>query len=279
MMTALLLASAQTWAAYGKFPPPVAPFINRALPLARVRIPIVFPLVGAGAYNDDYNSQRSGFHHTGIDIRAPKMTPIVAPISGTLGFKIHTFWIYGDNGWKVLGTHLNDDTPGTNDGRENFDFMFAPNLRFGDPVEAGQLIGYVGNSGDATGPHLHFEIFSPKGIRNPYPSLKGSIRISTPTRVIRNLRDVPAKGEERYEVCKRNWVHLSGSFYGMLVAKQYDNGKVIMSQSPSFVSFRFSQDLVEHLDVDAWPLDRPASIYFYRDGDQLVVTKVVEPEG
>ncbi|MBI1332816.1 MAG: M23 family metallopeptidase [Armatimonadetes bacterium] len=278
MIGAFIFATAQTWAAYGKFPPPVAPFVNHNLPLARVHLPMVFPLIGSCSYNDDYNTQRSGFHHTAIDIRARKMTPIVAPISGVVGFKVHTFWIYGSDGWKVLGTHLNDDTPGTNDGKDNFDFMFAPNLRFGDHVQSGQLIGYVGDSGDATGPHLHFELFSPKGIRNPYPSLKAAMKTAWPVRIIRNLEAAPESGQERYEVCKRNWVHLTGSFYGMLTAKQYDNGRVITTKSPSFVTFKFPQDLVDQIDVDSWPTDRPASIYFRREGDQTVVTKIVQPD-
>ena len=278
MISALILMSAQTWAAYGKFPPPVAPYSNRNLPNSRVRMPIIFPLIGAGSYNDDYNSQRRGFRHTGIDIRAPKMTPIVSPIRGTFGYKVHTFWVYGDYGWKVLGTHLNDDTPGTNDGKNNFDFMFAPNLRFGDRVEAGQLLGYVGNSGDATGPHLHFEMHSPNGIRDPFPSLKSSVRTQMPIRVMRNLDDRPDKGQERYEICKRNWVHMTGSFYGILTGKQYDNGRVIMSKVPSFITLKLPQDLVDRVDVDSWSTDRPASIYFYRDGDRVIVTKLVPPE-
>lgn len=278
MFSALLLMSAQTWAAYGAIPPPVAPYSNNTLPLARTKVPIVYPLTIWGSYNDDYNSQRRGFRHTGIDIRAPKMTPILAPINGTIGFKTHTFWIYGDYGWKILGTHLNDDTPGTHDGKDNFDFMFAPNIRFGDHVQAGQLIGYVGDSGDATGPHLHFEMYSPNGIRNPYPSLKGAVHTNIPVRVIRNIEDKPELKQERFEVCRRNWVHLSGSFYGMIVAKQFDTGRVIMTKSPSFVSFRIPTEISDKFDIETWPTDRPASIYFRRDRDQLVVTRVVPPE-
>ncbi len=278
MISALLLASTQTWAAYGNFPPPVAPFSNRSLPVSHTRMPIVFPLVGYNSYNDDYNSHRSGFRHTGIDIRAPKMTPIVSPIKGHIGFKIHSFWIYGDYGWKILGTHLNDDTPGTNDGKNNFDFMFAPNIRFGDHVEAGQLIGYVGDSGDATGPHLHFEMYSPNGIRNPFPSLKSAIHADGPVRVFRNIQDKPDPGMERFEICKRNWSHLSGNFFGILVGKQYDNGRVIMSRSPSFVTFNFPEGLADKADIDSWPTDRPASVYFYREAGKMIITKLVPPD-
>ena len=241
-------------------------------------MPIVFPIIGGCSYNDDYNTQRKGFRHTGIDIRAPKMTPIVAPFKGTFGYKIHSFWIYGDYGWKCLGTHLNDDTPGTDDGKNNFDFMFAPNLRFGDKVQAGQLIGYVGNSGDATGPHLHFEMYSPNGIRDPFPSLQAAIHADRPVRTIRSREEKPDYQQERYEICKRNWVHQTGHFYGIVVAKQYDTGRVIMTKYPSFVTFKFPEQLAEKLDVDSWPNDRPASVYFVRKGNDVVVTKVVQPD-
>lgn len=241
-------------------------------------MPIIFPLIGGAGYKNDYNSQRSGFKHTGIDMRASKMTPIVAPFKGTLGFKVHSFWIYGEYGWKCLGTHLNDDTPGTNDGKNNFDFMFAPNLRHGDHVEAGQLIGYVGNSGDATGPHMHFEMYSPQGIRNPYPSLQASVRENHPLRVLRSLDEKPERAQERYEICKRNWIKSTGSFYGILTAKQYDTGRVIMSKRPSFVTFTFPSELSDKLDIDSWPTDRPASVYFRREGDNVFVTKVVPPD-
>jgi murein DD-endopeptidase MepM/ murein hydrolase activator NlpD len=278
MISVLMVAAGQVWAAYGKFPPPVAPYSTKSLNTARVKMPIIFPLIGGSNYSDDFNAPRSGHRHTGIDIKAPKMTPIVAPFKGRFGYKVHSFWIYGDYGWKCLGTHLNDDTPGTNDGKNNFDFMFAPNLNFGDHVEAGQLIGYVGNSGDATGPHLHFEMYSPVGIRDPFPSLQHAMHINMPTRVIRNLNEKPDHKEERYEVCKRNWIHLGGSFYGILLAKQYDTGRVITVKHPSFVTFSFPQDLVEKLDSDSWPTNRPASIYFRREGEKVVVTKVVQPD-
>lgn len=145
-----------------------------------VRVPMIFPVLGGADWRDSYGDLRGAHRHTGQDLRAPKMTPIVAPFSGRIGVKKHSFWIYGDNGWRCLGTHLNDDTPGSNDGRNNWDFMFAANIQHGGKVIAGQLIGWVGNSGDATGPHLHFELHGPKGIRNPALSLKMAQHIRYP---------------------------------------------------------------------------------------------------
>jgi len=71
---------------------------------------------------------------------------------------------------------------------------------------------------------------------------------------------------------------MTGSFYGILTGKQYDNGRVIMSKVPSFITLKLPQDLVDRVDVDSWSTDRPASIYFYRDGDRVIVTKLVPPE-
>jgi hypothetical protein len=265
----------QTWASYGKFPPPVAPYSPNPLPSQNSTASIIFPLIGNCSYRNNYNEMRSNFRHTGIDIRAPKMTPIVAPFSGTFGNKIYSFWIYGANGLKCLGTHLNDDTPGTNDGKNQRDFMFAPNLKHGDTVVAGQLIGYVGNSGDATGPHLHFELYDGRAIRNPFQSLKTAQVLSEPR--LKLDGDKPEVKQERFEVCLRNWVASTRTFYGVLVAKQFDTGRVIGSTKPSFVTFILPKNIVEEIDPAEWRTYQPASIYFSRVTGENIVTKVVAP--
>jgi murein DD-endopeptidase MepM/ murein hydrolase activator NlpD len=205
------------------------------------------------------------------------MTPVVAPFDGTFGKKINTFWVYGDNGWKCLGTHLNNDTPGTGDNSANPDFMFAPNLRHGDKVRAGQLVGYVGDSGKATGPHLHFELHSDKGIRNPTRALQGATKLITPLSEIGNMDDKPEATQERYEVCKRAWSSGTGVFYGLLMAKQYDTGRVLISTNPRYVTFNFPKQLLTAIDPEQWPKDRPASIYFAREGNGVLITKIVPP--
>lgn len=48
-------------------------------------------------------------------------------------------------------------------------------LRKGERIQAGTILGYVGNSGNARGtpPHLHYGIYTPSGPVNPYPLLRG----------------------------------------------------------------------------------------------------------
>lgn len=109
----------------------------------------------------------NGRKHKGADIAAPKMTPVFAVSDGTV------FWILdqqgGDccavglrhpDGWMSYYIHLNNDTFGTDDG---LGYGIAPGITKGTAVEAGQLIGWIGDSGNAetTVPHVHFELRTP----------------------------------------------------------------------------------------------------------------------
>jgi murein DD-endopeptidase MepM/ murein hydrolase activator NlpD len=112
----------------------------------------VFPFAQAIAVADTFGAPRPGvsWHH-GDDLFAPRGTPVVAVANGVV-FSV---------GWEKLGGRrlwLRD--------RAGNEFYYAhlsaysPHARDGEPVRAGTVLGYVGNSGDAelTPPHLHFEI-------------------------------------------------------------------------------------------------------------------------
>ena len=137
--------------------------------------PIVFPVAGPNQFTDTYDAPRGGGRlHEATDILADKMTPVVAAASGTVGWMSSTccsMQLLHDDGYQSWYIHLNNDTPGTDDGQA---WGFAPGIEPGVSVAAGQLIGWVGDSGNAeyTVPHLHFQLHSPDGSRfNPYPSL------------------------------------------------------------------------------------------------------------
>jgi hypothetical protein len=150
---------------------------------------MLFP-VASGAdytyYRDTFWASRpNGLHHA-QDIMAPKMTPVVAPVAGTIGWvnwssdpydprpnphRCCTLTINHDDGWSSWYIHLNNDTPGTDDG---LGWGIAPGIAPGVRVSPGQVVGWVGDSGNAedTPPHLHFELRDPEGtIVNPIAAL------------------------------------------------------------------------------------------------------------
>ncbi len=143
---------------------------------------IVFPVEGGGPFSDSFGDPRSGGRsHEGIDIFAPKMTPVVAAVDGRItslpqdepsyGYAI---FMRGDDDWQYRYIHINNDTPGTDDGEGGVVYAYAPTIIRGARVVAGQLLGWVGDSGNAesVGSHLHFEIRKPDGTPiNPYWSL------------------------------------------------------------------------------------------------------------
>jgi murein DD-endopeptidase MepM/ murein hydrolase activator NlpD len=196
-------------------------------------VDLYFPLVGPYHFKNDYDLPRGGYHHTGIDIGASPLTPIVAPFSGTIGFKRETFWIYGDNGWAALGTHLNDNNYGKHDHHGDRDVMFAPYLRPGQHVQGGEFIGYVGDSGNATGPHLHFELFAPgkepiaRRLRNPWPSLIRSQHLHEARITIPNADVRPSGDELRLDACVRTTFPNLNKAIFILVAKENTKGKVM----------------------------------------------------
>jgi murein DD-endopeptidase MepM/ murein hydrolase activator NlpD len=101
------------------------------------------PVAGPHAYSDDFGAPRPGHVHAGIDIMAPSGTPIVAPFPGHVvqGWDPgggNDVYVYGSWGY-VFNAHLS---------------RYAAT---GD-VSTGTVIGYVGATGDAAGPHDHFEV-------------------------------------------------------------------------------------------------------------------------
>lgn len=148
---------------------------------------MVFPVLGDVEFDNTWGNARSGGRrHQGTDIMADKLLPVVAVSDGVIDW-VHdgtrrdccALGITHDDGWTSYYIHMNNDTPGTDDRKG---WGFAPGLEEGDRVAAGQLIGWVGDSGNAehTAPHIHFELHKPNGTKvNPYHSLVAATQLET----------------------------------------------------------------------------------------------------
>ena len=148
---------------------------------------LVFPVDGSVSLTDTFYASRSTGDHHAQDLMAPKMTPVLAAASGTVRYvnwsrdpsdlnphRCCTMTIRHDDGWESWYIHLNNDTPGTDDGQA---WGIVEGIVPGTVVRAGQQIGWVGDSGNAesTSPHLHFELIDPGGvIVNPYNALRAA---------------------------------------------------------------------------------------------------------
>jgi murein DD-endopeptidase MepM/ murein hydrolase activator NlpD len=114
----------------------------------------VFPVQGPHSYGDAANrfgASRTGHVHQGQDVLAAEGTPVVAPLAGTI---TTTGYQAGGAGYYAV-EHVAD----------GFELMFAHcqagslAIGGGQAVGAGQALCRVGQTGDATGPHLHFEMW------------------------------------------------------------------------------------------------------------------------
>ena len=148
---------------------------------------IVFPVVGRVQYTNDFGAPRSQGPHEGNDIMAPKRALAVAAEAGKIKFWTTSatagcmLYLYGKSGTTYLYIHLNNDLTTRNDNRGKCiaGVSYAPGLKNGAKVKAGQLLGFVGDSGDANGvaSHLHFEVHPHDGRAvNPYKFLNRAYR-------------------------------------------------------------------------------------------------------
>ena len=135
----------------------------RAAGAGYLDLTIICPILGSSAYGDTWGAPRSGGRrHQGVDMLAPAGTPLQAVFSGFVQHKQNrlggvTLSLVGDNGNRYYYAHLSayEGEPGY--------------------VVQGQVLGYVGATGNAGVPHLHLEIRPGGGVPvNPYPSVLGA---------------------------------------------------------------------------------------------------------
>ena len=135
---------------------------------------LAFPVAGSKTkIKDRWGASRGGGirRHKGIDIHARKGTPVVAVCNGVIVERTHTatggktLWLRSAAyGWKAYYAHLDKQL-----------------VKEGQYVRKGQVIGTIGNTGNArtTPAHLHYGIYSSKGWVNPLPYVKYSGKVAT----------------------------------------------------------------------------------------------------
>lgn len=128
----------------------------------------VFPVFGANSFGDSFGASRMAgtrfaHWHEGTDIMAATGTPLVAVEGGRIARLSEEalggigLFLRGDSGIEYFYAHL---------------ARYAPGLHVGQPVAPGEVIGFVGTTGNAVGAHLHFEVHVDGRNVNPYPMLR-----------------------------------------------------------------------------------------------------------
>ena len=129
----------------------------------------VFPIAGPHTYGNPFGVRRGSHVHQGQDIMADCGLPLVATQSGTVKFA---------GSQALAGNYV---VLSAADGSADYVYMHLRDpalVKKGNPVVAGQPIGFVGRTGDATACHLHFELWPAPGwytggqAVDPLPSLK-----------------------------------------------------------------------------------------------------------
>jgi len=151
---------------------------------------LVFPIVGQATYHDDFGDPRGQGKHEGNDMMAAWRSPAVAAEAGKIKFWTRSaragcmLYLYGKSGTTYLYIHLNNDLTEKHDnkGKCVAGTAYMDGLKDGASVQAGQQIGYVGDSGDAEGTyHLHFEVHPNDGAAvTPFPYLQKAVHLLVP---------------------------------------------------------------------------------------------------
>ena len=121
---------------------------------AHVKYPMRWPVTGN--VTTKFGKKKAGAPHDGIDISAPKGSPVKAAQKGKVVYSD----FHGGYGNLVIVKH-----------GSGLLSVYAHNMKNlvkkGDPVSQGQVIAYVGDTGKIAGPHLHFEIRRGASPKNP----------------------------------------------------------------------------------------------------------------
>ena len=165
VLVVLVLAAVLAWPWLG----PAIDYAQFVIRLSTRPAPtsVAVPVAGVARRGlvDTWGGARSeGRRHEGIDIFAKRGTEVLAATEGLVSrigenrLGGRTVWVLGPGRQRHYYAHLD---------------RYVDTLTPGDRVAVGDVLGYVGNSGNAKGtpPHLHYGIYTLTGAINPYPLL------------------------------------------------------------------------------------------------------------
>lgn len=131
--------------------------------------------IAVNAVANTWGAPRSGGRrHEGQDLFAPKGTPVVSATQGVIlrkgtgGLGGNSVFVFGPGGHVYYYAHLD---------------RWAEALDIGNVVQPGDLLGFVGNTGNArnTPPHLHFGVYTNGGAIDPWPMLQNAAKERQPS--------------------------------------------------------------------------------------------------
>lgn len=162
-----------------------------------VPVPILFGITPDNLTRNFGDPRSNGRIHEGLDIMAPMNAPVVTPTDAVVT-RIGT----GESAGKYVYT--------ANPGGETFAYLHLneiANIKEGDEIKKGTLIGYVGNTGNAIGgsPHLHFEIKDETGFLDPFDRLKSIFPLADK---IEYLRVILNNSGDQKETIQNNIISL-----------------------------------------------------------------------
>ncbi len=164
--------------------------------LAARRILAPFPVAAPAWYLDDWHAPRLNPYphlHTGTDIFAAEGSPVVASASGVVARLAEEYlggivlYLAGDDGVVYYYAHLSG---------------YAPGIEEGKRVAPGDLVAFVGNTGDAQGgpAHLHFQVHPGGGLPvSPVPLLDSWLA-GAPSRARAMLEEARSRAWWRWEI-------------------------------------------------------------------------------
>jgi murein DD-endopeptidase MepM/ murein hydrolase activator NlpD len=161
----LSIVAEHYWSAAAMLPPSALPRTSASWPIAQ-NADLAIPVTGVdrAALRDSFSAKRKGHIHAAIDILAPRGTPVLSATDGI----VTKLRVSGAGG---LTVYINDSL-GTEYYYAHLDH-YAAWLHEGMPVRRGDVIAYVGTTGNAPAqtPHLHFAIEQNGAPVDPYPIL------------------------------------------------------------------------------------------------------------